>query len=248
MEERVLGGVFTPEKLDVINEENIDLAISLIKRRHLVCRDRIDVVVGEFFARHIANLHSGEESLCVVTNGMEKVCFAESRAAVDKEGVVGLGGGFADGERGRVGESVGRPDDEVVECVLGVEPGLASGNRHGGWAGGGHGNLGGDVVDFVSVTKRRIHHDREVRNRLLGKPGEGGQDIFAGPLFDHVAREIRFHLDVKGFLHHTLGDCHFDNRDQPWRDLGVTRDLIDNFVPEGFERVGHGDFLGTACG
>ena len=62
-------------------------------------------------------------------------------------------------------------------------------------------------------------------------------DVVARSLFDHVASEVRFHLNVQSLLHDPLGDGHLNDRDEAGRDLFVAGDFVDNLVPERLEGV-----------
>jgi hypothetical protein len=56
-----------------------------------------------------------------MADGVHEVGFAESYAAVHEKRIVGFGGQFRDGQRRGVSKPVGRPDDERIERVLGVQ-------------------------------------------------------------------------------------------------------------------------------
>jgi hypothetical protein len=58
-----------------------------------------------------------------VPDGVQQVGLAQSRLAIDEEGVVRLGRRLGHRDRRRVGEPVAGPDHEGVEGVLGIEPG-----------------------------------------------------------------------------------------------------------------------------
>ena len=56
MEESFLGLVFALQELNVIDQEDIYLAIFVLKFVCLVVGNGVDVVVGELFAGNVANL------------------------------------------------------------------------------------------------------------------------------------------------------------------------------------------------
>ena len=58
VEEGFLGLIFSGEELDVIDQQDVYIAVLSLKLGILVVLDRIDEVVGELFARYIANLGS----------------------------------------------------------------------------------------------------------------------------------------------------------------------------------------------
>ncbi len=81
---------------------------------------RVDVAVREGLARR----HKYEKIRRLrdsVGERMEEVRLADARRAVDRNRVVRLAGVLRDGERGRVGDSRARPDDEGLEGERGVE-------------------------------------------------------------------------------------------------------------------------------
>ena len=106
VEEGVLCRVLPAEELNVINEKEVDLSITPVEGNDLVRGQGIDVVVRELFTRDVTDLRAGEETLRVVTDCMEEVRLAQSRPAIDEQGVVSLGRRLADGESSRVSEAV----------------------------------------------------------------------------------------------------------------------------------------------
>ena len=69
------------------------------------------------------------EALRVVPDGVQQVGLAQPGVAVDEQRVVGLGRGLGDRDGGGVGEPVARADDERLERVLRVQPGLGRGGQ-----------------------------------------------------------------------------------------------------------------------
>ena len=121
VEERLLGLLFALQELDVVDEQDVDVAVALVERGSSVVGDRVDEVVRELLGTHVAHLNALIETLGVVTDRVEQVGLAESRVAVDEERVVGLGRRLGDRDRGGVREPIARTDDEVVEDVLRVQ-------------------------------------------------------------------------------------------------------------------------------
>ncbi len=121
------------QELDVVDEEDVDIAIPRLERRTTVVRDGVVEVVRELFARDVPDADAGVHARGVVTDGVQKVRLAQTRVAVDEQRVVGLRGCLGDRDRGGVGEAVGLTDDEVVERVLRVQSGVVPGCR-GRWA------------------------------------------------------------------------------------------------------------------
>jgi hypothetical protein len=88
---------------------------------HALVTHRLDVLVGELFARNVANFNSWIQAQRIVADCVQEVGFTQARVPIDKQRVVGLGRGFGNRKRGRVGESVRGSGDEVVKVVLGVQ-------------------------------------------------------------------------------------------------------------------------------
>ncbi len=53
MKKLVLGTFFTSDKLDVVDEQQVDAAVTVSKRRHLVFADGVDGVVGKRFGGNV---------------------------------------------------------------------------------------------------------------------------------------------------------------------------------------------------
>eukprot|EP01135_Chromosphaera_perkinsii_P009112 Nk52_evm1s1634 gene=Nk52_evmTU1s1634 len=69
------------------------------------------------------------QALGVVAHCMQQVGLAQAGAPVDEQRVVGLGRGLGHGRGRRLGEAVRGADDEGVEGVLAVEPGVLAEGR-----------------------------------------------------------------------------------------------------------------------
>ena len=141
MEELLLGALLAGEELNVVDEQDVDVAELVAERGHLVVADGVDHLVGELFAGDVADGGVGLAALYVVADGVHEMGLAHADAAVEEERVVGLGGALGDGLGGGHGELVAAADDEGVELVARVELGggvpVEAGllGRGGGWAG-----------------------------------------------------------------------------------------------------------------
>ena len=132
VEELLLGLFLVLQELDVVDQQDVDIAVAAAEPLGLAVADRVDEVVGELLGAHVPHPGAGEEAHGVVPDRVQQVGLAQARLAVDEQRVVGLGRRFGDGDRGGVREPVARPDDEGLEGVLRVEPGrldLASAAR-----------------------------------------------------------------------------------------------------------------------
>ena len=122
VEELLLGPFAVLQELDVVDQQDVDVAVPALERAGLVVAQRVDEVVGELLGRHVPHVPRVAELRGVVTDRVQQVGLAEPGAAVDEQRVVRLRRRLGDRDRGGVREPVGRPDDERLERVLRVEP------------------------------------------------------------------------------------------------------------------------------
>ena len=121
VEELLLGPLLVGDELDVIDEQQVDLAVARPEVVDAALLDAGDEVVGELLAGGVDDplarvaLHHG------VADRVHQVGLAEADAAVQEERVVGLAGTLGDRQAGGMREAVGRADDEGAEGVAGVE-------------------------------------------------------------------------------------------------------------------------------
>lgn len=129
MEEFFLGSFLAGQKLDIVDEQDIDIAVAVSKGRVALVLDRVDEFVGEGFAGHVHYLLFRGVGHDVIADGLHQVGFAETDAAVDKQRVVLFRRGFCDGDAGRVGEAVVFADDEAFKGVLWIDAGAVVNRR-----------------------------------------------------------------------------------------------------------------------
>jgi hypothetical protein len=163
------------QELDVVDQQHVDVAVAALEAGGPVVADRIDEVVGELLAAHVANAGATEQAAHVVTDRVEQVGLAQPGVAVDEQRVVGLAGRFGDSDGRGVREPVGRPDDEGLEDVLRVEAGVAcvAGDRL-ATSGLTHDQSVGRPVEFgihgrLDLTGSRLHHGLGDGRCLLGQ-------------------------------------------------------------------------------
>ena len=118
MEEFLLRTFLAADELDIVDEQNVRIAVLAAEFRHLGKAERLDQLVGEVVAFDIANHHVGIVLLDFVADRVEKMGFSESRVAVEEQGIVRLGRIRRDGKACRVREFVGRSDNEGIKGIL----------------------------------------------------------------------------------------------------------------------------------
>ena len=84
MEELFLGGFLALQELDVIDHQNVEIAVAPLEGFLTVIAQGINVVVREFFRRHILHAQTWMQYLGVIAGGMQKVRFTQTRATPDK--------------------------------------------------------------------------------------------------------------------------------------------------------------------
>src|SRR5262245_37473202 len=98
------------------------MAVALLETFDALVAERVDEVVHEDLARHVARGEVPRVLADVARDRLQEMGLTETRAAVVEKRVVRLRGRLCDRERGGMGEPVRGADDEEVERVLRVEP------------------------------------------------------------------------------------------------------------------------------
>ena len=105
------------QKLDIVDEEDVEVAV---KSFHLVDRfiaEMIDDVVDERFGGNRLNAHLLMVFADVMADAVEEMCFPQADAAVDEEGVVRFTRPGSDSQSGRFHKLVGGPFDKILKNV-----------------------------------------------------------------------------------------------------------------------------------
>src|SRR4029453_16842404 len=96
-----LGTLFAPEKLDVVNQEKVDLTITLPEFDQITVLDGVDELVDEQFAGDINHLHVFLLGPDVLADGLHQVGLAKTDTAINEQRVVRARGRLRHGERDR---------------------------------------------------------------------------------------------------------------------------------------------------
>ena len=121
VKELFLGALFLSEELDVVDQQDVDIAELVAKAGHLVVAQRVDHLVGELLAGDVADGSLRKALFYFMPNSLHQVGFAHSDATVEEEWVVGLGWPLRYGLAGGVGKLVAAADDEGVEGVARIQ-------------------------------------------------------------------------------------------------------------------------------
>ena len=108
------------EKLDVVDDEDVDGSELALELGQCTLFDCADETIDEFFTAQEAYDSGREFVSCFVSDTMEQMSFSESDTAVEKQRVVCAARCVADGDAACVGEPVAWADDKTFESIVGV--------------------------------------------------------------------------------------------------------------------------------
>ena len=118
MEKLLFGGGLAGDKLDVVHQEQVGLAVLLPEGRGGALGNGRDDLVGEVLALGVDHVAVGEVLFKLFGHGVEQVGFPQAGAAVDEQRVVQQSRLGRHRLAGGVGKPVGRPHHEGVEGQL----------------------------------------------------------------------------------------------------------------------------------
>ena len=78
VEEGFLCFCFTLQELDVVDEKNVDIAVTGLECSTTVIRNGVNEVVRELFATDITNTNGRLQALGVVTDGVKQVSLTQT--------------------------------------------------------------------------------------------------------------------------------------------------------------------------
>src|SRR5437016_9587500 len=112
VKEFLLRSLLASEKLDVVNQENISLAITLPEFDEITVLDRVDEFVDEQLTRDVDHLHVSSFRPHILSDGLHQMGFAQANAAVNEQRIVRARRRLRDGKTGCVRDFIVRADDE----------------------------------------------------------------------------------------------------------------------------------------
>ena len=121
VEELLLEALFALHELDVVDEEDVAVAVAALEGQGGRGPQGVDEVVHERLGGDVEDLAAGVVLGDVVPDGVEEVGLAQAGVPVDEEWVVGTTGRFRHGLGGGVRQAVRRCGDEGLEGELRVE-------------------------------------------------------------------------------------------------------------------------------
>lgn len=125
MEEDFLGFLFIGQKLDVIDNEDVNHLVEVDKVIDGIILDGMDDLVREFFGGNEKHGFVGEFLYHFIPDGLGQVGLSESYVSEDNEWIERGGArALGDGDTSRASQPVAIPFNECFEGVLGVELGV----------------------------------------------------------------------------------------------------------------------------
>ena len=141
MEEAFHRLLLVTDELNVVDEQDVELAVAAVERLdlgviRLIEANRVNELVRELFGVNVADLQVGHHRQRVVADGLQQVRLAQPGVTVDKEGIEGRSRALGGRQRRGVRETVRRADHEGVEGELWVQVRRARVGVRGGQGGG----------------------------------------------------------------------------------------------------------------
>ena len=124
MEKLFLGTFFSYNKLDIIDEQDINITVSISEfcdRRVISISDGLDQFVGKCLWSDIENLQFRMFRLYKMRNSMHQVSFTQSGAAINKERIVDFTWWFRNGKGSGMSKAVIASDDESVKSIVRIQ-------------------------------------------------------------------------------------------------------------------------------
>ena len=128
VEELLLQTFLALHELDVVDEQDVDLAVAALEAGRRVGSDRVDVLVEEGLGADVAHDVVLVVAMHVVTDRVQQMGLAEAGRAIDEQRVVAAARCFGDARGSRERELVRLTLDEGVERVARVESGEIGGD------------------------------------------------------------------------------------------------------------------------
>src|SRR5438132_10339575 len=121
VKEFLLGPLLATQKLDVINQKKIGLAITLPELDQIAVLDRVDELVNEEFAREVDDLHVFFLRPDILTDGLHQMRLAQTDSAIDEQRVVCARRSLRHGKTRRVRNLIVRTAHNRFKCVSWID-------------------------------------------------------------------------------------------------------------------------------
>ena len=121
MEELLLGGFLTGDKLNIIDEEQVAFPVFAPEFDIFAVGNGGNQLIGELVALDVDDVGVGVLLADAVGNGVEQMGLAHTGGTVDKQRIVNLSRGLGYGNGRGMGKPVGGAHHEIIKGELGVE-------------------------------------------------------------------------------------------------------------------------------
>src|SRR5215467_6053553 len=125
MKKLLLGALTPGQELNVIEDQDIDLAEPSLEFSHPFAPNRAYQFIHEGLGRHEQHpAASGARVPELMSDGGHQMSLAETDATINEEGVVFFARSLGDRQRGGMGELVARPHYEFGKGQAGIQFGM----------------------------------------------------------------------------------------------------------------------------
>ena len=112
VEKFLLDALLAGEKLDVVNQQHVGLAVFFAEADELVVLNAVNVFVREFLGRDVGDARAFFVRGDMLADGVKQMRLAQPDAAVKEKRIVGFARRLGHGQRGGVGKIIVVADDE----------------------------------------------------------------------------------------------------------------------------------------
>src|SRR5437764_11198340 len=121
VEELFLHPLFISQELNIVNQQNVNIAELGPERDPPGITQRINQFIGEFFTGNVADGSLRLAALDFVANGLHQVGLPHSHTAIEKQRIVSLGRPFSHRLRGGMGKLIAGANDKRLKSVFRIE-------------------------------------------------------------------------------------------------------------------------------
>ncbi len=132
MEKLLLRALLAGDELDVVDEQDLSVAVFISKVLCCVCANRLHQIIGEGFGGDIE--HAQSPSIGGLADSVEKVGFAQPYTAIDKERIISASRRLRHSLGSGLSQAITRTDDKIVKRVDYIQARIGSRGRRAGVA------------------------------------------------------------------------------------------------------------------
>src|SRR5688572_18316252 len=117
VEELLLRALLAGEELDIVDQQDVRLAVTLAEFHQTAGLDRVDEVIRDPLAGNTEPLPPALLRENAMPDRMHEMPLPQTPPTIHEEGIVRFAGRLADGDASGVGELVVRADDEGLKGI-----------------------------------------------------------------------------------------------------------------------------------